>query len=56
MTFRYFFFHFRRKCEAVRDVDGMEPKDLTASRSLYTNTQIKIRYIFYSNNIIILFI
>lgn len=32
----------RRKCEAVRDVDGMEPKDLTSSRSLYTSAQIKI--------------
>lgn len=38
------FFNSRRKCEVVRDVDGMEPKDLTASRSLYTSAQIKIRY------------
>lgn len=42
-----FIFYFRRKCEVVRDVDGMEPKDLTASRSLYTNAQIKIRYAYF---------
>lgn len=41
------YFYFRRKCEVVRDVDAMEPKDLTSSRSLYTSAQIKIRYIIF---------
>jgi hypothetical protein len=55
MEVLFLFYYFRRKCEVVRDVDGMEPKDLTSSRSLYTSTQIKIRYapikkIYYFHN------
>ncbi|GLG98810.1 Potassium voltage-gated channel protein Shal, partial [Gryllus bimaculatus] len=32
-----------KKCEIPRDTDGKEPKDLTANRTMFPSTQIKMR-------------